>query len=739
MVGKKIFIGFDLGDGESITDFVVRDASDMKDKIKTNWFAMTMPGSKDEGKAIPTAFGYDENGNLVFANGIFDIPELVKDIQINFKRRPCDLCKGMTKEKIPKLYEIFSGMNGWPSQKECPECYTPEMETFRKAVVTFTNAVFENKDYMERIHGQSVDCDEIVFCVGHPTRWTDLDVVIYKAILQGSVLGKGEYVGKKTNLIMAAESRAAFLTVRDKASEKVLPKDTSVLLVDVGSSTIDITALTADSHNYQYNSGNNYLGVRCIDYIIREMYFEWLQERPEDWDEYKKMESLSPSFSKSLTLACRIGKEEMYSGTSGICRISFSDFKPCRIKQEEVEQAINRFPVAKILSDNVSLPSEQKNAMGSKNWLELFTDFLTEQKMEISKRGIRIGRIILTGSASKMPFVPQIIKKVFNELPQGTVLADMDPSRSISMGLALVGPSNEKSVEFQKDLNKLIEKELPDIIEQDLPKLADSLSSVIDEVVTGIVKADMRKWRSSEIKTLNEMTRRIEQDCDEKRLQIILMNNKDYNTAIQKWTVDIVGQDIAEKLKQICYRYGVNDITMEELNVFQTPEIEGFNVNVDILDFADTIIAIVAVIAGIITAIVLPTVLGIVIGLISWISVGIASFLLTILLALPGAGWAILLGIAGIAVVKAAASGMTDAKEVLLEKMQDMNLPQWIRNRMTDEKIDAQIKKAGLKEKIRQSILEEKSKNDIINSVSSNLRGQIEKRAEDIKYVIESR
>ncbi len=739
MVGKKIFIGFDLGDGESITDFVVRDARDMKGQIMTNFVAMTMPDSKDEGKAIPTVYGYDENGNLVFANSILNMPELVKDIQINFKRRPCDLCKEMTNEKIPKLYKIFSEMSGWPSQKECPECYTAEMETFRKAVITFTNAIFENKDYMGRVHTEAIDCDEIVFCVGHPTRWTDLDVAIYKAILQGSVLGKGEYAGKKTSIIMAAESRAAFLTVKDKADKKVLPKGTSVLLIDVGSSTIDITALTADSHNYQYNSGNNYLGVRSIDYMIREMYLEWLQERPEDWDEYKKMKSSNPSFIKSLTLACRIGKEEMYSGTSGICRVSFCDFKPCRIKQEEVEQAINKFPVAKILSDEVSLPAEQKNVMGSKNWKELFTDFLMEQKREISKRGIRIGRIILTGSASKMPFVPQIIKEVFNELPQGTVLADMDPSRSISMGLALVGPSNEKSVEFQKDLNILIEKELSSIIEQDLPQLADDLSSVIDKVVDSIVKGDMRKWRNSDIKTLNEMARMIEQDCEEKRLQKILLDNEDYNTAIKNWTVNIVGQDIAEKLQQICFRYGVDDIAMEELNVFQTPEIEGFNVNIDVLDFADTIITIVAIIAGIITAIVLPTVLGIIIGLISWISVGIASFLLTVLLALPGPGWLILLGVAGIAVVKAAASGMADAKAMLLEKMQDINLPQWIRNRMTDEKIDAEIKKAGLKEKIRQSVLEEKTKKEIIDSVSSNLRGQIEKRAEDIKYVIESR
>lgn len=74
MVGKKIFIGFDLGDGESITDFVVRDASDMKERIRTNFVAMTMPDSREKGKAIPTVYGYDKNGNLVFANSILDMP-----------------------------------------------------------------------------------------------------------------------------------------------------------------------------------------------------------------------------------------------------------------------------------------------------------------------------------------------------------------------------------------------------------------------------------------------------------------------------------------------------------------------------------------------------------------------------------------------------------------------------------------------------------------------------------------
>ena len=478
--------------------------------------------------------------------------------------------------------------------------------------------------------------------------------------------------------------------------------------------------------------------MRSIDFIIKKMYLEELQKDSTEWEHYQDFQRNNPTYDESLTLACRKAKEEMYTVTKGLGMIRSHGLRELRIDKKSVEEYIKGCPIAKILLERISLPSEEQNKMGNKNWMQLFHDFLTEEKGRMSNKGIKIGRIILTGSASKMPFVPEIVKEVFSELANGGVLADMNPSRTISMGLALVGLSNDKSVEFQKDVNQLIDKELPDIIEKDLPKLADGLSNVIDMVVTGIVKDNMWQWRSGSICTLDGMTSKIKQDCSEVNLQKRLMGNKEYNNAISSWTVDTVGQDISLKLKEICKKYKVSDMAVGNLNVFQVPDIGNINVDVDVLDFADPLIAIVSVIAGIVTAIVLPTVLGIVIGLISWISVGLAVLLLDILLAIPGLGLAVLLGIAGIAVIKAAASGLSGAKEELLEKMQGMNLPQWVRDRVKDEKIDAKIKEAGIKEKIRRSILEEDSKKSIVKSVSESLRGQVEKRAESIKYEIES-
>lgn len=106
---------------------------------------------------------------------------------------------------------------------------------------------------------------------------------------------------------------------------------------------------------------------------------------------------------------------------------------------------------------------------------------------------------------------------------------------------------------------------------------------------------------------------------------------------------------------------------------------------------------------------------------------------------MPGFGWAILVGLAGLAVVKLAASGMQGAKKQLADKLQTADLPQWVRDLVKDTKIDEQITKAQLSKKIKESIVEEKSKTQIVESVKQGLQQQIDRCAEDIKYVIESK
>lgn len=738
MSTKKTYVGYDLGDGETITEIATLEDDQINQSLQTLFKNMTMPDKKNPGQAIPSVFGYNSEGKVVFASSISNDPEDVSDIHCNFKRRPGDLIKKIDDKRKREIKSLFN--SGWPSQQACPEVYTPEMESFKSSVISFTDAIFTNEKFQKIIRDEAVDSSEIKFCVGHPTGWDELDKAIYRAILSCSVLGKGAYAGKPSSLLIAAESRAAFLYVKDKAETRFLPKGTCALLIDVGSSTIDITATTADSRNHQYNSGSNYLGARSIDYIIRERYLTKLRRSDEDWNVYQSLSDKNPTIDQAVTLQCRLAKEEVYSVDAQKSRIIFSDFPPMRITREDIDNDIETVPIADVLKKYINISDSLASSLGKASWKMLFRQFLLDKRAEMDAQKIKIGRIILTGSASKMPVVMEVIKDVFKELPEGSVLSDVDPSRTISQGLALVGPSDDKSKGFQTEVEKLISEEVPKIVDSDIPKLADSISGIIDEIVTDMVRKRINEWKNMRINTLDDMTDLIRKDCSEENLNRLLSNNTAYNSAIEKWTVDVVGRDIALKLKGICDRYGISNFTLDNLNVMKASSVDVSGIEFDpTADIINAIQVIISVIAGIITAIILPFVLGIVIGIISWVSVGLATSILSILLAIPGVGWAILLGIAGIAVIKAASSGLEGPKRELTNKIQKMNLPQWVRNRMSDEKINSKLREANIKEQIRNSILKEESRKEIAKSVTESLSCQIEKRVEDLKYVIESK
>lgn len=743
---RKTFVGYDLGDGETITDQVTIELNSNEYKAKKDFPGMTMPDQNTAGEAVPSAFAKNANGELIFASGILDMPDMCRDIVLNFKRRPSDLLPKIDEKRQEELLLLFKESNAWPPVSVCQECDTDLMDNFKESVISFTNAIFENPQFKERLRGEAIDSESIVFCVGHPTKWNDLDVAIYKAILKCSVLGKEKYAGKPAELIMAAESRAAFLYAKDKAS--MLPKGTCALLLDLGSSTIDLTALLADSRNHVYNSGSNYLGARGIDLIIRDWAIGKLRENRQDWEMFQELLRNNPSMDRALTLACRKAKEKVCSQTNGMTKIRLDGVRwsskiggNLPFSLDELRELMRNVPLAPVLKQYTNLPDEEYKIMGNKSWTELFTDFLTDQKTEMSKRNIKISRIILTGSASKMPDVVDIIQKVLKEVPSNSIVNDTDPSRTISKGLALVGPSNEKSIVVQGDLQKVVENELPNIIKQNLPELADKLSKIIARLVESKAKERMKQWRSGDIETLRKMNVKIREDCSEENLKIMLMQDKDYMDAIKKWMENSLGKDIAISLKALCEKHGVSEIKLDSLNIMKIPEINP-DIKIDPIAFSEVILNVVALLAGIIAYQVIPAVIGIVVGIISIISMDFAISILAQIAALSVTNPGVLLAVlsAGvIATVVAAYKGGRQAKEAAVEKLQDINLPKLVRKALSDKKINAQFEKNDMRLKIKSALLEEEVQKDIIKDMSSNLSRQIEKRAEDIKYIIEAK
>jgi len=731
---SKAYIGYDLGDGETITDITILDDEKIKTSLQTLFIPMEMPDNNTAGQAIPTAFALDADGNVMFASSILDDPVLYQRICVNFKRCPSDMVKKTDAKRTLELIETFN--SGWPTLQNTPEVDFVKLNEFADAVITFTNAVFGDGKYYTRVHDAIITCDSVMFCVGHPTRWNRLDVAIYKAILSRSVLGNGTYAGKKSELTLDAESRAAFLYVRDKTGAAILPKGKAALLIDMGSSTIDITATTSDSRNHLYNSGSKYLGVRSIDFLIRDWYLEKLKEDAEDWEVYKELIRVNPTMEMALTLSCRKAKEEVYSVAAKRAKISYVDFAPVRITQDTVNELVYTRPISRVLQETIGIPGDVAAALGDKTWVTLFREFLYDQKTALSEQKIEIGRIILTGSASKMPFVKTIVAEVFNDLGEDGILSDINPSRSISMGLALVGPNDEKAREFSRAVDNLIQTSVPACIDNCISELADSLGKVVENVVFSIVMKRMHEWKEGRFATLNDMTRAIQSDCSVEKLDAMLQNDKVYNDTISDWVINKVGTDIAIQLKTLCDRFGVTNITVEQLNVFKIPSLTIDGLPNPTEGVLDAIMTVISLIAGIVTFTILPMVLGIVIGLISLISVDIAALLLALLLAIPEAGLVLLIAIAGIAVVKAVRSNLNEAKKEILAKIQGYNLPLWSRKLVSDGKVKEKLNNSNMHMEIEKAIESEESKNQIVTSVTNSIRGQIEQRMEAIKYLI---
>lgn len=733
---KKMYIGYDLGDGETILNILIHDTDQSNIKALTQ--DITMPGEKNSGKALPTIYGKKENGEIVFSSYIENDGETLKTVYSNFKCRPSDLVK---KEEQDIIDILNNSEFGWPKEAEFN---TEQIINFKNRVIEFTNAIFESKELIEqfkyKIEEQS-EIGEIVVCVGHPTNWNLCDQLIYARIIKQSVLGNPFYMEKPLKFLVARESRAAFLYVKNSASDNSCYQEMAAL-IDVGSSTIDFTAINGSEKNSVYNSGHNYLGARIIDYLIYDWYVNKLKEN-EEYDDFLKLITDTPNMKNVLLLQCRLAKEKIYGTDADSAKIPFADFKVIRLCRETLEKIIEN-PIGDVLQNHLKLKNEVIDEIGKKSWKEEFTQFLMEQKHSLDEMNFEMQSVILTGSASKMPIVKEIAKSIF----ESSVYSDNDPSKTISKGLALAGYSNDKSEKFQKDADSLIKNDIPKILKDDLPEYAEELAKKITEhICDDIVLPEILKWKNGDFNTINDAMNSIKSKCSEANISYYIENDVVCKKITSNWLSDKLGKDIAIVLHDLCKKYNVNAISLEELNVLNIKANNVISSNFDsklkdnMLNPADILINIITVITGILTAVVTPSIVGTIVGILMVITDTVGFLLFDLLLAMPGVGWAILVGLAGVGAAAATKGGLKSMKTKLSEKLLTVDLPAVARKLVSDEKLRKTVsdEKNKISNDIKKTILEEKSCEKIVNKIETILQKQLGKIIDNMKYIIESK
>lgn len=325
------------------------------------------------------------------------------------------------------------------------------------------------------------DDNHVVFiaCPSSSSKWNEEAMKKYVDIAAeaGLPIFKAQTQAKELIGIIR-ESRAAFLQLVQDSSLDTLPKEClkNVLVVDFGSSTIDITyheeGESPIDRSFEYGAQNVEKGIYS--------YFENLEKSAIQTnnlsDVSSNLEMLRVKYPFAYQKAIfdiRKQKEDFYSGDADSMevRIKFKDITDGALdfvkidkldiySSKGIDVEIEEDRINNILGDTTSYIDNIRNC-----FIQYNNELLQDKKVSL---------LVVTGGASRMPFVREIAKEVF--MQEGTIIAPpQDPSLSVSRGLACAGKCDI-------NLYRLIE----DLTKSDKICKADIVSKVIDSATNTI-------------------------------------------------------------------------------------------------------------------------------------------------------------------------------------------------------------------------------------------------------------
>lgn len=331
------------------------------------------------------------------------------------------------------------------------------------------------------------------FLVGVPSGWGARTREIYELLLREAGMQP---------LTLMAESRAAFITAREERTlgvpDEVLSG--SVLIIDIGSSTTDFTAVSA-LREQPVDHGHNQLGGSVLDKLILERALHSAADR----DELEEIFRRAPWVRARCELACRRVKETWFSNEERFA--SEPAFVTVRIPSQPpryFEPSLAKADVEEILRTPVA-------SLGGRTWPEVFRASLDEYKTSAATRPPQL--ILLTGGASRMSFTAAICRA---EFPDARVLRGTEPELAIAKGLAWAGRIDHKTAHFERDVENLlasgeIDARVSAGVEGLLDALADALAAALPDAC---VLPAFRDWRNGNVRTLNDLEGAIETRLD---------------------------------------------------------------------------------------------------------------------------------------------------------------------------------------------------------------------------------
>lgn len=211
------------------------------------------------------------------------------------------------------------------------------------------------------------------------------------------------------------ESDAAYF--KFKAEQRFI--DTSVLVIDIGSSTIDFTAYGKDVSKPSTDGRKH--GASAVENVI----FKYFEKNDSDFNKAKQeSEPLCTqshlNWRNAVTHYIKGQKEDYYTNERSILTLDLSNSLICNVKGRIFDVSV----IAKEQLENEILAPYRQTLLQD----------LNDEKLRLEKEQIGIPKIVvLTGGASRMPWLQKLVKDVFTE---SKVYRDSEPSYVVSDGVA---------------------------------------------------------------------------------------------------------------------------------------------------------------------------------------------------------------------------------------------------------------------------------------------------------------
>lgn len=385
----------------------------------------------------------------------------------------------------------------------------------------FTQALMEGLASEQKIQGP----DKSRFIIGCPSGWSPAVRADYADLFQSS--------GLKTVRVVP-ESRAALMTALEQGYLSLEAAQSSVLIIDVGSSTTDFTYC----HDLDAEDvGHNALGSGLLDAEI----FILNLGRQKARRKIEKLIRKYPHYRPVMEYWCRLAKEQYFTGNETPVEI---------IKRLPIDRGV-LFEIRLDRADAKHILSRRLEVLGGQNWPAAFDHAIKNAVTELGGRDPET--VLLTGGASRLPLITPACAKAF---PNAKVVQGAEPEFAIARGLAWLGRFEYMHASFKEAVADLLGSDGPvyDKAQKASVELGERLAPVlVDAITENCLVPAFREWRMGRVERIDEV-----QPLLEKRLKDWL-ESEDCQATLRPVIDDWFGhlqRDIEKDTDPVCRDHG---------------------------------------------------------------------------------------------------------------------------------------------------------------------------------------